>query len=135
MPARPPLLAVWGENDPFFWLGDTWWMGLTKRLRWPEDFEALTNDRVQKGFTVVQIVAGLYPDMPSFDERGFNEAGSAWDKDFSRINPWLEKAGGLRRGRVGDAECLLVDAAIFQTQVVARLLLSPAGRSSRCPVP
>ncbi|HEX2855544.1 MAG TPA: AAC(3) family N-acetyltransferase [Opitutaceae bacterium] len=45
--------------------------------------------------------------------------------DFSRINPWLEKAGGLLRGKVGDAECLLVDARIFQTEVVARLRTDP----------
>ena len=54
---------------PFFWLGDTWWMGLTKRLLWPEGFKLLTADRVKKGFTVIQIVAGLYPDMVPFDSR------------------------------------------------------------------
>ena len=27
------------DGTPFFWLGDTWWMGLCSRLRWPEDFE------------------------------------------------------------------------------------------------
>lgn len=75
------------DGTPFFWLGDTWWMGLTKRLRWPEDFQALAADRRQKAFNVVQIVAGLYPDMPSFDPRGFNEAGSAWETDFRTINP------------------------------------------------
>jgi len=42
-------------------------MGLTKRFRWPSDFRTLTADRVRKGFSVVQIVAGLYPDMPQFD--------------------------------------------------------------------
>ncbi|MEO7413164.1 MAG: AAC(3) family N-acetyltransferase [Opitutaceae bacterium] len=41
--------------------------------------------------------------------------------DFSRINPWLEQAGGLRRGRVGNAECLLIDAGIFQAETSARL--------------
>lgn len=45
--------------------------------------------------------------------------------DFGRINPWLERAGGLRRGRVGDADCLLVDAGIFQQQVIARLVDNP----------
>jgi aminoglycoside 3-N-acetyltransferase len=45
--------------------------------------------------------------------------------DFSRINPWLEQAGGLRRGRVGHAECLLVDAGIFQAQAIARLRADP----------
>lgn len=45
--------------------------------------------------------------------------------DFSRIDPWLERAGGLRRGRVGSAECLLVDAKIFQAEVIARLRANP----------
>lgn len=81
------------DGTPFFWLGDTWWMGLTKRMRWPKDFQALTTDRVDKGFTVIQIVAGLYPDMPWGDERGANEAGFPWDKDFRRINPtYFDKA-------------------------------------------
>jgi hypothetical protein len=75
------------DGTPFFWLGDTWWMGLCKRLSWPDGFETLAADRVQKGFTVVQIVAGLYPDMEPFDPRGANEAGFPWDADFSRINP------------------------------------------------
>ena len=75
------------DGTPFFWLGDTWWMGLCKRLPWPDGFETLTADRLQKGFTIVQIVAGLYPDMEPFDERGANEAGYPWDRDYARINP------------------------------------------------
>ncbi len=75
------------DGTPFFWLGDTWWMGLCSRLRWPEDFERLAADRVNKGFTVIQIIAGLYPDMPSFDPRGANEAGFPWEAGFARINP------------------------------------------------
>lgn len=75
------------DGTPFLWLGDTWWMGLTKRLKWPGGFQTLANDRVKKGFSVVQIVAGLYPDMPAFDERGANEAGFAWVEGFSTINP------------------------------------------------
>src|SRR5690242_3055868 len=75
------------DGTPFFWLGDTWWMGLSSRLGWPDDFQTLTADRKKKGFTVVQIVAGLYPDMPSFDPRGANEAGFPWERDYARINP------------------------------------------------
>jgi hypothetical protein len=75
------------DGTPFFWLADTWWMGLTKRLRWPEDFRALLTDRASKGFSVLQIVAGLYPDMPWQDERGANEAGFPWEGAFERINP------------------------------------------------
>lgn len=45
----------YGDGTPFFWLGDTWWMGFTKRLSWPDGFRELTADRVAKGFTLVQI--------------------------------------------------------------------------------
>lgn len=75
------------DGKPFLWLGDTWWMGLTKRLRWPEDFQSLVSDRQAKGFSVIQIIAGLYPDMDPFDERGANEAGFPWDRDFRSVNP------------------------------------------------
>ena len=80
----------------FFWLGDTWWMGLCRRLRWPEGFQELTADRVAKGFTVIQIVAGLYPDMEPFDERGANEAGFPWERDFLRLNPSYFDMADLR---------------------------------------
>ena len=76
------------DGTPFFWLADTWWMGLTKRLSWPSGFQELAADRVAKGFTVAHLVAGLYPDMEPFDERGANEAGHPWETDFSRINPY-----------------------------------------------
>ncbi len=75
------------DGTPFFWLGDTWWMGLCDRLKWPGDFQALTTDRVKKGFSVVQIVAGLYPDMDAFDDRGRNETGFPWERDYRRIRP------------------------------------------------
>src|SRR5262245_51220237 len=45
------------DGTPFFWLGDTWWMAFCQRLRWPEDLQTLTADRIRKGFTVIQIVA------------------------------------------------------------------------------
>ena len=75
------------DATPFFWLGDTWWMGLVKRLGWPEDFQQLTADRRDKGFSVIQIVAGLYPDMPAFDERGLGDNGFPWEKLYTRIRP------------------------------------------------
>lgn len=92
------------DGSPFFWLGDTWWMGLCKRLSWPDGFQMLAADRVAKGFSVIQIVAGLYPDMPWRDPRGANEAGYPWTENFERINPayfdmadlrirWLVKSG------------------------------------------
>jgi hypothetical protein len=81
------LYLTHADGTPFFWLGDTWWMGFTTRLSWPEGFKKLTQDRVEKGFNVVQIISGLYPDMLPFDERGANEAGFPWDEKFTQINP------------------------------------------------
>jgi hypothetical protein len=68
------------DGTPFIWLGDTWWMGLCSRWRWPDDFQTVCEDRARKGFTVAHIVAGLYPDMPAFDPRGANEAGYPWPR-------------------------------------------------------
>lgn len=84
------------DGTPFFWLGDTWWMGLCKRLEWPGEFKELLADRVAKGFSVIQIIAGLYPDMPAFDPRGANEAGFPWEADYARINPAYFDMADLR---------------------------------------
>lgn len=75
------------DGTPFFWLGDTWWMGLARRLEWPADFQELAADRVAKGFTVIQIVAGLYPDQAAFDDRALGDGGFAWERLYARIRP------------------------------------------------
>ncbi len=83
----------YADGTPFFWLADTWWMGLCHRLHWPEEFQTLTADRLKKGFTVIQIVAGLYPDMPAFDPRGANESGFPWTENYTSIRPeYFDKA-------------------------------------------
>ena len=77
------------DGTPFFWLGDTWWTGLSDRISWA-DFQTLTTDRAQKGFTVVQIVAGLVPsdEETAPSDPGFcNEGGCVWEPNFKRINP------------------------------------------------
>ncbi len=84
------------DGTPFFWLADTWWMGLTGRLAWPEEFHLLLADRVAKGFSVVQIVAGLYPDMPWHDQRGANESGFPWTEGFERVDPAYFDMADLR---------------------------------------
>jgi len=78
---------TYADGTPFFWLADTWWMGLCHRLHWPDEFATLTADRKAKGFNVVQLVAGLYPDMHPFDPRGANEAGYPWEEKYVRIRP------------------------------------------------
>lgn len=75
------------DGTPFFWLGDTWWKGLCKRMTW-EGFQELTADRKAKGFSVVQIVCGVYPDEGLFEPRWENEAGKPYEtRDFSVVNP------------------------------------------------
>lgn len=86
------------DGTPFFWLGDTWWMGLCHRIHWPDEVKTLAVDRKNKGFNVIQIVAGLYPDMPPFDPRGANEAGFPWEKDYARIRPEYFDAADQRLG-------------------------------------
>lgn len=108
------------DGTPFFWLGDTWWMGLCRRLSWPDDFRALTADRARKGFTVVQIVAGLYPDMPAFDPRGENEAGFPWEKDYATIRPAYFDMADLRIAHLvenGIAPCVVGGWGYFLPQM------------------
>ena len=51
------------------------------------EFQSMVQDRRDKGFNVIQIVAGLYPDMQPFDALGDNEAGQPWEQNYVRIRP------------------------------------------------
>ena len=84
------------DGTPFFWLGDTWWMGLSHRLHFPDEFKQLAADRKEKGFNVIQIVAGLNPDSFPFDPRSANEAGLPWETNFTRIRPEYFNAADQR---------------------------------------
>lgn len=75
------------DGTPFFWLADTWWFAAVGAFRWPDIVQLMTTDRVEKGFNVVQLVAGLFPEMEPLHERGANEGGLAWQPDFTEINP------------------------------------------------
>ena len=77
------------DGTPFYWLGDTWWSGLSDRLSW-QGFQTLTADRKAKGFTVIQICAGLIPtneELAPVDPGFQNEGGYVWDLEFKHINP------------------------------------------------
>lgn len=84
------------DGTPFFWLGDTWWKGLAKRLTW-EGFQELTADRKAKGFSVVQIVCGPYPDEGWFDPRLANEGGMPYaTREYALVNPAYFEAADRR---------------------------------------
>jgi hypothetical protein len=96
----------YADGTPFYWLGDTWWMGASGRFSW-SDFQTLTADRKAKGFTVVQMAAGLVPyeeECPQDPGCG-NEGGAVWEPGFARINPGFFDALDRRIQ-------LLVDAGI-----------------------
>jgi Protein of unknown function (DUF4038)/Domain of unknown function (DUF5060) len=79
----------YADGSPFYWLGDTWWSGMSTRLSW-EGFQKLTADRKAKGYTVIQFVAGLVSreSGPSpLTASACNEGGCVWEPEFKRINP------------------------------------------------
>ena len=93
----------YADGTPFFWLADTWWEGLCRRISL-EDIKTLAADRQAKGFSVVQIVAGLYSDQPPFDDRAKNEGGLVWEPQFTRINPAYFDAADPRIRAIVDSQ-------------------------------
>ena len=95
------------DGTPFLWLGDTQWQAFTSRLDWPFGFANLEDDRVTKGFSVVQVVAGPLPDFDAdeaWHDHQANEAGWPWEHEWRRIDPSfydlvdLKIAGLVERG-------------------------------------
>ncbi len=88
------------DGTPFFWLGDTWWYGLVQRLEWPQGFHTLVEDRVAKGFSLIQIVAGPLCDFDAehdpWNPQQANEAGLSWEPGWARINPRYYDLADLR---------------------------------------
>ncbi|MHA1128644.1 MAG: apiosidase-like domain-containing protein [Alphaproteobacteria bacterium] len=74
------------DGTPFLWMGDTWWKCLSKRISFDE-FKELTDDRKEKGFSLVQIVCGPYPDEDFFTDWWDNEGGKPYlNRNFTEIN-------------------------------------------------
>ena len=89
----PPRISTNGrhfehaDGMPFFYLADDWWLGMTRRLRYPDEFRTLAEDRKRKGYTVIKLTAGLNTDTSEFDPRSENEGGQPWEPGYSRIRP------------------------------------------------
>lgn len=58
-------------------LCDTWWYGLTQRVN-NKKFEELAKLRVQQGFTAVQMVVGIPPEVGPENPNASSKVGSAW---------------------------------------------------------
>lgn len=76
---------VHDDGAPFFYLADTWWYGMTNRAS-RSDLERLLKDRKKKGFTAVQCVVGVPPEIPFFSHEAENDGGHPLTKEFE-INP------------------------------------------------
>lgn len=74
------------DGEPFLWLADSWWFGMSARLRWPDEFLALVRNRAAKGFSVIQFAAGFACDVAPYDPRDANEAGHIWEPGYRTIN-------------------------------------------------
>ena len=68
------------DGLPFFWLADTWWYGMTRRMPMPV-FKKMAADRRKKGFTVIQVVVGVPPEIEAFSPDAGNSGGLPFHPD------------------------------------------------------
>jgi hypothetical protein len=59
---------------PFFWLGDTQWFAMTQRCSL-SDFKSILKNRVAAGFTGIQTVVGIPPEVSQWSPNGANLGG------------------------------------------------------------
>lgn len=74
------------DGTPFFWLADTWWHAMCKRLTM-DGFRTLVTDRREKGYNVIQFTIAWVCDVFHYDPRDTNEAGHSWEPGHRTINP------------------------------------------------
>ncbi len=79
-------------GQPFMWLADTVWFGLTDRIS-DAEWKALMVRRKGEGFNVMQVVSGLLPEA-NFGEKSTLLAGvTSWTADKENLNPkWWDAA-------------------------------------------
>lgn len=106
------------SGEPFLWLGDTWWYGLSERIT-NEELGALIERRQRQGFSVVHLVAGLYPETQHATPDAATDGRWSWTEDAGRLDPqWWDAAdrrveaivaGGLLPAIVGAWSYYLLD--------------------------
>ena len=65
---------IYSDGTPFFYLADTWWFGMTKRLS-DIKFLKLLELRKKQGFTAIQIILGVPPEITIDSREAENTAG------------------------------------------------------------
>jgi len=78
------------EKLPHF-LADTLWFGMTKRIS-DEEFIEYAKLRQKQGFTAIQIVVGMPPDLGALNENAKSPVGAAWDLEGNINLAYLDHA-------------------------------------------
>lgn len=76
-------------------LADTWWFGLSKRLS-AQGFKNLAALRAKQGFSAVQLVVGVPPEVGPENENAQSQVGFPWTLDGHFNQEYL----GLARARI-----------------------------------
>ena len=72
-------------------LADTWWYGLSKRLS-KEDFESLALLRAKQGFSFIQLVVGIPPEVGPENKNAKSAAGFPWNMKGQFNQKYLDLA-------------------------------------------
>lgn len=98
------------ERCPNFdrFLCDTWWYGLTQRVD-NKRFEELARLRAQQGFTSVQTVVGIPPEVGPENPNASSEVGPAWNLQGEFNQDYLRHA----RERVEHLNSLGLSAILY----------------------
>ena len=79
-------------GKPFLWMADTWWYALCDRLE-SSELAALAAQRRGQGYSVVQVVAGLLPEIYAHDPLGDLAGVWPWTSGFGDLDPrWWDAA-------------------------------------------
>lgn len=74
------------NGEPFLWLADTWWYAPSDRIS-DGQLARLARKRVAEGYTVIQLVAGLYPEIEPLDAtRGLSGGRLPWDPSWTELD-------------------------------------------------
>jgi len=95
------------EAIPHF-LADTWWYGLSKRLS-ADDFTVLAMLRASQGFTAIQLVVGIPPEVGPENENAASEVGFPWTLEGAFNESYL----ALARRRVQELNDLGLLAIVY----------------------
>lgn len=79
------------QNPLWGLLTDTWWFGLTQRLS-PVEFQSLAQQRAEQGFSAIQLVVGIPPEVGPRHPSARSHAGFPWSLDGDINQDYLRYA-------------------------------------------